>query len=92
MFTANNFLINQTALTVSDLVLVRTTIQVVLFTIVVISRGESVLPSTAIKRFYTVMQGYVFGDGFNKQFQVFATFLFNNIRQILSGIYNYNTI
>ena len=60
LFTANNFLINQTALTVSDLVLVRTTTQVILYTTLVSSRGESILPSTSIKRFYTVMQGKVF--------------------------------
>ena len=53
-------MINQTSLVVSDLVLVRTTIQVLLCSLLVSSRAESILPSTFTKRFYTIMQGKVF--------------------------------
>ena len=67
LFTANNFVINQTSLTVSDLLLVRTTIQVILFSILVTYRGESILPSTTTMRFYTVLQG--------KRFNISAKFL-----------------
>ena len=64
LFTANNFLINRTSLSVSDLVLVRTTLQALLCTVVVSSRGESFLPSTSSKRFYTITQGNVARDNY----------------------------
>ena len=57
LFTANNFVINQSGVDVGDVILVRTVIQVIIYVLILMYRGEDFLPPTRIKKIYTILQG-----------------------------------
>ena len=59
LFTANNFVINQSQVDVGDLVLVRTAVQIAVYVTILIARGERFLPSSTEQKLYTVLQGKV---------------------------------
>ena len=59
LFTANNFLINQFEVSVSDVVLVRTVLQMIIYTSICVYRKESLLPGTNNQKFYIVAQGEI---------------------------------
>ena len=61
LFTANNFVINQTGVDVGDVILVRTVIQIIIYVLILMYRGEDFLPPTRTKKIFTILQGsYVF--------------------------------
>ena len=57
LFTSNNFVINQSQVCVSDLVLVRTVLQVLVYTVITRLRGERILATSPRQQLYTVTQG-----------------------------------
>jgi len=57
LFTANNFVINQSQVDVGDVVLVRTAVQMAVYVTILIAREESFLPSSTEQKLYTVLQG-----------------------------------
>jgi len=57
LFTANNFIINQYKVVVSDAVIVRCIIQTVLYSIVIQCSGDVLLPGTKMSKFLTLSQG-----------------------------------
>ena len=59
LFTANNFVINQSQVDVGDVVLVRTAVQMAVYVTILIAREESFLPSSTEQKMYTVLQGKV---------------------------------
>jgi len=58
MFTMNNFIIQQYQVNISDEVLVRCTIQILLFSVYIHQKGEQLLPGKKIIKFLTVFQGF----------------------------------
>ena len=57
LFTANNFLINQFDVSVSDVVLVRCVLQMIIYSSICLIRGEGLLPGTKLQKTYVVLQG-----------------------------------
>ena len=57
LFTANNFVINQTGVDVGDVILVRTVIQIIIYVFLIIYRDDNFLPPTGTKKSYTILQG-----------------------------------
>ena len=57
LFTANNFVINQTKVDVGDVVLVRTLVQISIYLLILLYRGESFLPANNSQKVYTILQG-----------------------------------
>ena len=57
LFTANNFIINQSQVEVGDVVLVRTLLQISIYVSVLIYREEDFLPPTTSQKLYTILQG-----------------------------------
>jgi len=57
LFTANNFVINQTQVDVGDVVLVRTLLQISIYLSILLYRGESFLPAINSQKVYTILQG-----------------------------------
>jgi hypothetical protein len=57
LFTANNFVINQFDVVVSDAVLVRCVIQIIVFTFIILFSSLKILPENKKKRLFTVSQG-----------------------------------
>ena len=57
LFTANNFVINQFDVAVSDAVLVRCVIQIIIFTFIIFFSGDKILPENKKTILYTVGQG-----------------------------------
>ena len=59
LFTANNFVINQFGIIVSDAVIVRCVIQISIYTIIILVNNDKLLPENSKKRLLTVTQGMV---------------------------------
>ena len=59
LFTANNFVINQFGVVVSDAVLVRCFLQIIIFTFIILYSGDKILPENKRKRLFTVLQGVI---------------------------------
>ena len=57
LFTANNFIINQLDVVVSDAVLVRCIIQIIVYTVIINSSGEKFFHENSKKQLLTVTQG-----------------------------------
>ena len=57
LFTANNSMINQFDVVVSDAVLVRCVIQMIIFTFIIVYSGDKILPENKKKILFTVAQG-----------------------------------
>ena len=57
LFTANNFIINQFQVIVSDAVLVRCIIQITIYTLIIFFNDDKLLPENYKKRLLTVTQG-----------------------------------
>ena len=57
LFTANNFIINQFQVVVSDAVLVRCVIQAIIFSCIIYWNDESFLPQRCSTRLLTLLQG-----------------------------------
>ena len=57
LFTANNFVINQTGVDVGDVILVRTVIQIIIYVFLIKYRDDNFLPPTGTKKSYTILQG-----------------------------------
>jgi len=57
LFTANNFLINQWKVSVGDVVIVRTIIQMVTYTSICLYRDESLLPGSGKQKLLILIQG-----------------------------------
>ena len=54
LFTANNFIINQTEVDVADVVLVRTIVQVLVYVPVILYREDNFLPASNTHKRYTI--------------------------------------
>jgi len=59
LFTTNNFIINQFGVVVSDAVLVRCVIQIIIFTFLILYSGDTILPEYTKKKLFTVSQGVI---------------------------------
>ena len=59
LFTANNFIINQFQVVVSDAVLVRCIIVISIYTLIIYSSGNKILPQNQKKKLFTLAQGIV---------------------------------
>ena len=59
LFTANNFIINQFHVVVSDAVLVRCIIVISIYTLIIYSNGDKILPQNQKKKLFTLAQGIV---------------------------------
>ena len=59
LFTANNFVINQFNVVVSDAVLVRCIIQIILYSFMIILSDDKILPVSAKQRLLTITQGKI---------------------------------
>jgi len=57
LFTGNNFLINQWQVSVSDTVLVRCVLTMSVYTVISLSRGESLLPGSVKLKLLIILQG-----------------------------------
>jgi len=57
LFTANNFIINQFQVVVSDAVLVRCIIVISIYTLIIYSSGDKILPQNQKKKLFTLAQG-----------------------------------
>ena len=57
LFTANNFVINQTQVDVGDVILVRTLLQISIYVSILLYREERFLPATSSQKLYTILQG-----------------------------------
>ena len=57
LFTANNFVINQSGVDVGDVILVRTVIQIIIYVFLIIYGDDNFLPPTGTKKSYTILQG-----------------------------------
>ena len=57
LFTANNFIINQTQVDVGDVILVRTLLQISIYVSILLYREERFLPETTSQKIYTILQG-----------------------------------
>jgi len=57
LFTANNFIINQFQVVVSDAVIVRCIIQISIYTIIICSSSDRFLPHDCKKKLFTLSQG-----------------------------------
>ena len=57
LFIANNFIINQFQVIVSDAVLVRCIIQITIYTLIIFFNDDKLLPENYKKRILTVTQG-----------------------------------
>ena len=58
LFTANNFMINQFQVVVSDAVVVRCVLQIIIYSAVIFSRGERILPTDCTQMLLTLLQGF----------------------------------
>jgi len=59
LFTANNFIINQFHIVVSDVVVVRCIIQIIVCTCSIYYTGDNILPDSTKKKILTVSQGLI---------------------------------
>ena len=57
LFTANNFIINQYKVIVSDAVLVRCVIQIFIYSIIIFWNDDNLLPQNNKKKLFTISQG-----------------------------------
>ena len=60
LFTGNNFVINQSSVSVSDVVLVRTVLQLLVYSVIIWARAERILPNSTMQQLYTLLQGLLF--------------------------------
>ena len=60
LFTGNNFVINQSSVSVSDVVLVRTVLQLLVYSLIIWARSERILPTSPMQQLYTLLQGLLF--------------------------------
>ena len=59
LFTANNFVLKQTGVSVGDVVMVRLVLQVLLYLTIALTRGETVWYSIREKQIYVILQGQI---------------------------------
>ena len=57
LFTANNFIINQFQVIVSDAVLVRCIIQIFIYSVIIFWNDDKLLPQDNKKKLFTISQG-----------------------------------
>ena len=57
LFTANNFIIKEMDVVVSDAVLVRCVMQISILSFIILARGEKLLPESTKDRLFTIAQG-----------------------------------
>ena len=77
LFTANNFLVNRYSVSACHLVLVRTLLQMLVYTIYCLVRSEPLLPGPPKQKMFILLQGQKFYIVLLLIFYGFCTFVVN---------------